>query len=69
MIRMGVSELMFLLVPAYPGIPGHRVVKRLCECVPYCMANLFYNLQPHSLHNFSGIIWALGKLGIYKIIL
>ena len=33
MIRMGVSELMFLLVPAYPGIPGHRVVKRLCVCV------------------------------------
>jgi len=27
---MGVSEWMFLLVPADPGSPGQRVVKRLC---------------------------------------
>ena len=24
---------MFLLVPAYPGSPGQRAVKRLCVCV------------------------------------
>jgi len=24
---------MFLLVPAYPGSPGQKVVKRLCVCV------------------------------------
>ena len=33
MIRMGVSGLMFLVVPAYPGSPGQKAVKRLCVCV------------------------------------
>jgi len=28
MIRMGVSGWMFLLVPAYPGCPGSKAVKR-----------------------------------------
>ena len=28
MIRMGVSGRMFLLVPAYPGCPGSKAVKR-----------------------------------------
>jgi len=28
--RMGVSGWMFLLVPAYPGSPRQRAVKRLC---------------------------------------
>jgi len=28
MIRMGVSGCMFLLVPAYPGCPGSKAVKR-----------------------------------------
>ena len=28
LIRMGVSGLMFLLVPAYPGCPGSKAVKR-----------------------------------------
>jgi len=32
-IRMGVSGWMFLLVPAYPGSPGQKAVKRLCVCV------------------------------------
>ena len=26
---------MFLLVPAYPGRPGQKAVKRLCVCVYY----------------------------------
>jgi len=30
---MGVSGWMFLLVPAYPGSPGQKAVKRLCVCV------------------------------------
>ena len=30
---------MFLLVPAYPGCPGPKAVKRLCVCVfLYCDA-------------------------------
>jgi len=33
MIRMGVRGWMFLLVPAYPGCPGQKAVKRLCVCV------------------------------------
>ena len=28
---------MFLLVPAYPGSPGQRAVKRLCVCVCVCV--------------------------------
>ena len=30
---MGVSGWMFILVPAYPGSPGQKAVKRLCVCV------------------------------------
>jgi len=33
MVTMGVSGWMFLLVPAYPGSPGQKAVKRLCVCV------------------------------------
>ena len=33
MIMMGVNGWMFLLVPAYPGSPGQKAVKRLCVCV------------------------------------
>ena len=29
---------MFLLVPAYPGSPGQKDVKRLCVCV--CVLNV-----------------------------
>jgi len=28
---------MFLLVPAYPGSPGQKAVKRLCVCVRACV--------------------------------
>ena len=33
MSMRGVSGWMFLLVPAHPGRPGHRAIKRLCGCV------------------------------------
>jgi len=36
MIRMGVSGWMFLLVPAYPGSPGSKAIKRLCVRVRVC---------------------------------
>ena len=36
-IRMGVSGWVFLLVPAYPGSPGQKAVKRLCVCVCVCV--------------------------------
>ena len=29
---------MFLLVPAYPGSPGQKAVKRLCVCVCVCVS-------------------------------
>jgi len=38
MIRMGVTGWMFLLVPAYPGSPGQKAVKRLCVCVSVCVS-------------------------------
>ena len=28
---------MFLLVPAYPGCPGPKAIKRLCVCVCYTL--------------------------------
>ena len=31
---------MFLLVPAYPGSPGQKAVKRLCVCVCVCVCVL-----------------------------
>ena len=45
MIRMGVSGLMFLLVPAYPGSPRQKAVKRLCVCVccVYSQEFVIYN--------------------------
>ena len=33
MIRMVVSGWVFLLVPAHPGRPGQRAVKRSCVCL------------------------------------
>jgi len=33
---MGVSGWKFLLVPAYPGCPGSKAVKRSCVCVCVC---------------------------------
>ena len=43
MIRMGVSGRTFLLVPAYPGSPGQKAVKRLCVCV--CVSQARTNLE------------------------
>ena len=31
---------MFLLVPAYPGSPGQKAVKRLCVCVCVCYSDI-----------------------------
>ena len=33
LMRIGVSGWEFLLVPAYPGCPGSKAVKRSCVCV------------------------------------
>ena len=45
MIRMGVSGWMFLLVPAYPGSPGQKAVKRLCVCVYIVQDSLRFSLH------------------------
>ena len=47
MIRMGVSGWMFLLVPAYPGCPGSKAVKRsllllLLESLVFWQCNTSY---------------------------
>ena len=39
MSRRGVSGWMFLLVPAHPGRPGQRAVKRSCVCVTVCVCD------------------------------
>ena len=46
MIRMGVSGWMFLLVPAYPGCPGSKAVKRslLLLLLTYCIRLLCWLL-------------------------
>jgi len=33
---------MFLLVPAYPGSPGQKAVKRLCVCACACVCVVKY---------------------------
>ena len=38
-IRMGVSGWMFLLVPAYPGCPGSKAVKRSLLLLLYVLRN------------------------------
>jgi len=45
MIRMGVSGCMFLLVPAYPGSPGQRAIKRLCVCESLFSISYIWNLK------------------------
>ena len=41
--RRGVSGWMFLLVPAHPGSPGQRAVKR--SCVGVCMCVIYASIQ------------------------
>jgi len=43
---------MFLLVPAYPGSPGSKAVKRLCVCVCVCLLFAFYALFLHNTGEF-----------------
>jgi len=41
---------MFLLVPAYPGSPGQKAVKRLCVCVcEFHSSNIVIVIAPDSL--------------------
>ena len=48
MIRMGVSGWVFLLVPAYPGCPGPKAVKRLCVCVCVLFFSSAFTVLPSS---------------------
>ena len=43
MIRMGVSGWMFILVPAYPGCPGSKAVKRLLLLLLYSAMLALYS--------------------------
>jgi len=53
MIRMGVSGCMFLLVPAYPGSPGPKAVKRLCVCVCVCVCTVKAKFSNYTVvHNY-----------------
>ena len=44
MIRMGVSGWMFLLIPAFPGSPRQKAVKRLCVCVLTKLPSFLFSL-------------------------
>ena len=73
MIRMGVSGWMFLLVPAYPGCPGSKAVKRslllLCgttrsagtrKVKPICI------LLKQETVSDTGISWAICKSALHS---
>ena len=54
MIRMGVSGWVFLLVPAYPGSPGQRAIKRFCVFVCVCeTVSKFIGLEISISHEIS----------------
>jgi len=36
---------MFLLVPAYPGYPGQKAVKRLCVCVCVTVCDVIWSVD------------------------
>ena len=58
MSRRGVSKWMFLLVPAHPGRPGQRAVKRSRVCV--CVATTYVvNKDYHSVQRaeVSQLLW------------
>jgi len=48
------------LVPAYPGSPGKRAVKRVYVCMLYCTCTAFVANKLHQLIVTSGN-WALGN--------
>ena len=61
MIRMGVSGWVFLLVPAYPGCPGPKAVKRLCACVLHRNDSIRCGLLLHIQHGLSACLLVTAK--------
>ena len=51
---------MFLLVPAYPGSPGRKAIKRLCVCV--FMLSGTYGVVYKGRHKKTNRIVALKKI-------
>jgi len=52
---------MFLLVPAYPGSPGQKAVKRLCVCVSVILFWLFSAAVRRCW------LWLGGRKGIWSV--
>ena len=52
---------MFLLVPAYPGSPGQKALKRLCVCV--CVGHIDMQTYVQFLQSTFGFV--LGLLFVY----
>ena len=46
---------MFLLVPAHPGSPGQRAVKRLCVCVWVCVCVIQCGTDASVVHVMSSV--------------
>ena len=67
MIRMGVSGWMFLLVPAYPGCPGSKAVKRSLLLL-FLQAEYLINWVQHQ-NSGSSSLWQIhGALNACTII-
>jgi len=54
LIRMGVSGWKFLLVPAYPGCPGSKAVKRSCVLI-YLYVCCYHGTHTHLTAPFPGL--------------
>jgi len=52
------------LVPAHPGSPGKRAVKRVCVCVCVCPSSKVpkYRLETFQLHGSGGLLTMVAKL-------
>ena len=58
---------MFLLVPAHPGRPGQRAVKRLCVCV-CCIIKKILHRHQCSLRGSSSLCGALSQRGLLLLL-
>jgi len=52
--------MVYFLVPAYPGCPGKKAVKHMCECILLCSVSYISLVQLHTLlllwQNFSNFL-------------
>jgi len=70
MNRMGVSGRMFLLVPAYPGSPGQRIVKRfLCVCMCLLVIYILFWFDQGFLVDLCRIYYAISIVSPERLVI